>query len=191
MEQHDLFSIWVASAIVLMFAIPVEVMRDQVLPFLTLKQLVNLDSATCHKKSRIELKKRLQGYCFIGSMSTSMGINGLKWLAVREISLENIMFGENTTNELLSEYGAVFSKTRRCILGSHSHITNISHQGIVYFADNSPRLEHLNLTDCRNLTSGYSIAYLTYFCKILHSIDLSRCLWMRDCDMEILSVNCR
>ena len=74
MEQHDLFSIWVASAMnVLMFAIPVEVMRDQVLPFLTLKQFVNLDSATCHKKSRIELKERLQGYCIIGSMSTNVG----------------------------------------------------------------------------------------------------------------------
>ncbi len=66
-----------------MLALPAEVLRDQVLPFLLLKEVVDLDTATCNKALRPEFLNRLEGVTLAGNLSTKLKPGVLKWLSTR------------------------------------------------------------------------------------------------------------
>ena len=56
---------------VVVLAVPVEVLRHQILPFLSLKELVSLDTATCHKKIRLCFHERIQGATYFGNLTNN------------------------------------------------------------------------------------------------------------------------
>ena len=110
----------------------------------------------------------------------------LKWLGSRKMSLENIFLNHKTTDEELTNYGAVFQKTKICILGGNCNRSAcVTHQGLAFFVDNCSQLECLSLSYCQNLKSGESIAYLSSHCEKLHSLVLMGCNWVRNIDIEI------
>jgi hypothetical protein len=178
--------------------IPVEVLRDNVLTFLTLNELALLDAATCNKALRSCLHERIKGVTFTGVLSRwklKSGPKIMKWLCCRGISLENISLSTTTSDETYVIYGKAFARTKNCILGGQvgnsERVTPVITQfGFSSFVDNCPFLEYLHIAECQGLKSGISITYLASRCLKLHSLDLSVCKWVRDCDIEILSSCC-
>jgi hypothetical protein len=157
---------------IILLVVPLEVWRDQILTFLSLKELVTVDSATCHKKFRPEFSKRLSGVSCEGNLTHQLDSNALKWLSSREMSMVNMLLCATITDPTFIECGSAFTKTNNC---HFSPAASITHLGIVSFAQNSPNLETLSLRNCPNLNSCESIDYLSSNCLKLHSLDLQDC----------------
>ena len=149
------------------FKVPVEVLHHQILPFLSLKELVSLDTATCHKKIRLCFHERIQGATHLGNLTSKLDSSVLKWLSTRKMSLENIFLNEKTSDDAFVRYGAALLKTKRCILGTPPNSrfnsaarATVTHKGFASIVDHCTNLEYLDLSKCQKLKSGESIAYL-------------------------------
>ena len=101
----------------ILFTVPPEVLREDLLSFLSLKEHVMLDSANCNKKLRQELKIKLEGITFPGNLTTPLGQPGLKWLSARKMSMENILIQKYIPDEVLADCEAAFVQTKQCKFG--------------------------------------------------------------------------
>ena len=149
------------------FVLPKEVLRCQLWPFFSLKELVNLDTANCNKVQRTEFLRQLDGVSNVGTAAFKSGPSVLKWLSNRGMSLENIFLSDLISNQMFIKYGTVFARTVRCGFSSGSKITS---RGFLAFVDNCPNLERLYLTGCQHFSSRESIAYLASHCVKLHTL---------------------
>ena len=150
----------------ILLAVPFELLRDQILPFLSLNELVKLDTATCHKKFRISFHEHIQGVTYVKCEKLNRTIVStshiLKWLSDRKIFLEKICLNLNLdmTDQVFAACGTAFAKTKNCSIC----YSNITQKGLTSFADNCPNLEYLKLYWCGFLISGESVAYLSSQC---------------------------
>ena len=168
-----------------LLSLPVEVVRDQVLPFLSLKDLVDLDTAACHQKSRRGFHQRLQGVTFDGNLTHKLEGSVLKWLKDRKCSLESIFLSQKTCDEMFVDHAAAFVNTKYCIFND----CKISNQGFEAFVNNCHNLEYLRMECCGQLYSG-CIVYLSSRCVNLYALDIAFSHWVRDVDIVALATNC-
>ena len=97
-------------------AVPVDVLQYKILSFLSLKDLIHLDTATCNKAARKDMHLRLNGVCYPGDLAKKMNAKALKWLSVRKMSLENIYVHDKTSEKEFVEFSTVFAQTKTCQL---------------------------------------------------------------------------
>ena len=81
------------------FRVPNEVLRDQILPFLSLKDLVMLDTANCNKELRADfLQLTLPGVTHHGSFQ-ELDPSVLRWLRARKMTLKTLNLNETTVRK--------------------------------------------------------------------------------------------
>ena len=184
--------------------VPIDVLRHQFSPFLTLKELVNLDTALCHKKSRTELKKRLEGFTLSGSPSTTLNLKHLNWLRYWKISLQHFSLDEKLPDRMptawkwirtlflresmLANCAVVFAKTTHCSLclcewAKDGDIVEILSQNFAH-------LQALDLTACYRLTDA-SLLAISQQCCHLQSLNLTEVYWVSDVGIQALCNGCR
>ena len=87
----------------LLLSVPNAIFRDEILPFLDIKDIAILDSATANKSLRKSFHRRLLKRALLGSQTIKLNTSAIKWLNIRRISLANMTFHETITeNDILS-----------------------------------------------------------------------------------------
>ena len=165
-----------------MEALPVEVFRDQILPFLSLKELVRLDTATCSRKTRPRHLECIQGGMLIGNLNHEFDSGELAWLYQKKLSLQNVYLKVGVMDTSVAGYSAVFAKSKNCIFST----TIMTNEGMVIFANNCPGLESLTFKSHQYMSDD-SVAYLSTHCLKLQSLDI----WMNNRDVDMVSKQCK
>ena len=81
------------------FCVPNEVLRDEILPFLSLKELASLDTANCNNELRTNfLQLTLPGITHNGSFR-ELDPSVLKWLRARKMTLKTLNLNETTVQK--------------------------------------------------------------------------------------------
>ena len=83
----------------LLLSVPNAIFRHQILPYLELKDIAVLDSATVNKENRKHLHRRLMKRALNGSLTVELDSNAVQWLKTRRICLSNMSFGSRITEK--------------------------------------------------------------------------------------------
>ena len=75
-----------------MIKLPDDMFRQELLPYLTLQDIVNLDNACMNYKYRPQLLEKISGVILLGDQDTSMEASLFKWLGMRRIYLVKTKF---------------------------------------------------------------------------------------------------
>jgi hypothetical protein len=75
-----------------MIKLPDDMFRQELLPYFTVHDVVNLDNACMNHKDRPQLLTKIDGVILVGYKDTSMKASLLKWLGMRRIYLINMKF---------------------------------------------------------------------------------------------------
>ena len=81
-----------------MMNIPDDMFKQELLQYLTVDDIVKIDSACMNHEHRPQLLEKISGVILVGDMDESMTTSLFKWLGIRRIYLINmkIDFEDNT-----------------------------------------------------------------------------------------------
>ena len=71
--------------------LPDDMFKQEILPFLTVHDIVKLDNACMNHKHRLQLLEKINGVILLGDRDESTKASLFKWLAMRRIYLINMM----------------------------------------------------------------------------------------------------
>ena len=162
----------------------------EVIPFLTMKEIVQLDSASCMLLLRSEFEHFLEKIAYGSSFDwrsrrrTAPELSGsaLNWFNSRQCTIEKMHVASSITDQMLADCRGVFARTKFCSFSSCS----LSHQGFVRFANSAPMLADLGLNSCRTFHSALAALRC---CVHLQKLNMNNCD-MEDGNVELVSNNC-
>ena len=85
-----------------MMKLPDDMFRLELLPYLTVQDIVNLDNACINHKYRPQLMEKISGVILIGDKYKSIKASLFKWLGMRRIYLIKMLFVVSDFNLTLS-----------------------------------------------------------------------------------------
>jgi hypothetical protein len=74
-----------------MMKLPDDMFKQELLPFLTVDDIVQLDNTCMNHKYRLQLLEKINGVILQGDKGQSMKVSLFKWLGMRRIYLINMM----------------------------------------------------------------------------------------------------
>ena len=85
-----------------MMKLPDDMFKQELLPYLTVHDIVNLDNACINHEYRSQLMDKINGVILLGDKDKSIKASLFKWLEMRRIYLINILILESDYSSTLS-----------------------------------------------------------------------------------------
>ena len=85
-----------------MMKLPDDMFRLELLPYLTVDDIVNLDNAYMNHKYRSQLLDKISGVILLGDKDTSIKASLFKWLGMRRIYFIKMYFDFDDDNHIIS-----------------------------------------------------------------------------------------
>ena len=106
-----------------MMKLPYDMFRQELLPYLIVQDIVNLDNACMNHKYRPQLLDKIDGMILLGDKDKSMKASLFKWLGMRRIYLinMNVLFKDYRSDEIFSssmktDYVDQFRSTQHVVM---------------------------------------------------------------------------
>ena len=84
--------------------LPDDIIRQELLPYLTVHDIVKLDNACRNRKYRTELLQKINGVILLGDKDKSMKASLFQWLGMRRIYLMKILIEIHSIVSSLEKY---------------------------------------------------------------------------------------
>jgi hypothetical protein len=174
--------------------LPDDVFRQELLPFLTVHDIVNLDNACLNHKYRTQLLDKISGVILRGDEYKSMEASLFKWLGMRRIYLINMVIDASDYNLIIScivkDYDDQFRYTQHLILiGDDFYDPQVKDRTLLSIVEHCTGLQSLSLSYLRELTdNGFINIYL--HCSNLKSLKVDNCVQITDASFILISAHC-
>ena len=181
-----------------MMKLPDDMFKQELLPYLTVDDIVKLDNACINHQYRPQLLDKIGGVILPGDKNKSMKASLLKWLGMRRIYLINILIEQSdyslTPSSIENDYVDQFRYTQhvdmrgriRYIFDISRDITDHTLQSI---ADHCTGLQSLSLISCRYITDTGLIT-ISIHCPELKSLVVVGCDQITDASIISMSTYC-
>jgi hypothetical protein len=200
-----------------MMKLPDDMFRLELLPYLTVYDIVKLDSACINHKYRPHLLEKISGVILPGDKEDEyMKASLFKWLGIRQIYFIKMMI---TPFILKNNYVDQFRYTQHivmrgmitddmaifiishcpCLLSiiisnitgdfSSSSLPQITDHTLQSIAENGTRVESLSLRYCRAITDA-GLVIISEHCTNLKSLNLRGCNQITDASIISISTHC-
>lgn len=167
--------------------IPDDVIRQQLLLYLSVYDIVQLDNACMNYKYRPQLLDKINGVILKGDKDRSIKTLLFKWLGIRRIYLINIDIG---CRVLQQEY---LSMIQENYIDQFKYINNINLRGsitdtmAIFIISRCPNLQSIN---CIELSNNTNISVIAEYCPGLQSLFFNRCYSIDDNGLIAISKYC-
>ena len=201
-----------------MIKLPDEMFRVELLPYLTVDDIVNLDNACMDHRYRLQLLEKINGVILIGDQDESIKASSFKWLGMRRIYLINMKFVASdfylTPSSIENNYVDQFRYTEHvvmrgsmrddiaifiishcpCLLSmvigdQEQSLPQITDQTLQSITEHCTGLQSLNLQGCQLITDA-SIILISTHCTELQSLNLGLCTQISDASIISISIHC-
>ena len=181
-----------------MIKLPDDIFRQELLPYLTVQDIVNLDNACMIHKYRSQLMGKMSGVILLGDKEKSMKASLFKWLGMRRIYLINILIEKShyslTLSSIENDYMNQFRYTQHVVMrGPIRNIFDISRDitdhTLQSIAEHCTGLQSLSLSCCRYITDSGLIT-ISIHCTGLLSLNLHCCRQITDASIISMSTHC-
>ena len=176
-----------------MMKLPDDMYRLELLPYLTVDDIVDLDNASMNHEYRPQLLDKIRGVILIGDKDQSMKASLYKWLGIRRIYLinMNVLFkyccsDEISSSSIENDYADQFRYTQHVFLRGFIHddmvILIISHCPFSLSIDISisKKCVFAKVTD-------HTLQSITEYCTGLQSLSLNNCGEITDAGLITIS----
>jgi len=178
-----------------MMKLPDDMFRQELLQYLIVDDLVNLDNACMNHKYRPHLLDKISGVILIGDTDESMIVSLFKWLGMRRIYLIKmlIMFSDFylALSIMQNDYVDQFRYTQHVIMRLY-----INDDMAVFILSRCPVLLSIDiLASVDHYSSSPQLTDITLLsiaghCTGLQSISLSNCRHITDTGLKMVAENC-
>jgi hypothetical protein len=202
-----------------MIKLPDDMFRLELLPYLTVQDIVNLDKACMNHKYRSQLMDKISGVILLGDKDRSIKASLFRWLGMRRIYFTKMLIVVSdfnlTPSSIENDYVDQFRYTQHVVLrGSIKDdmaMFIISHCPFLLSIDIgdyegpdplvtdhtlqsiakhcSGRLQSLSLICCRSISDSGLIT-ISMHCHDLQSLDVMGCDQMGDASIISVSTHC-
>jgi hypothetical protein len=181
-----------------MMKLPDDMFRLELLPYLAVQDIVNLDNACMSHKYRSQLLDKISGVILLGDKEKSMKASLFKWLGMRRIYLIKMLFDKSvyslTPSRMENDYVDQFTYTQhvfmrgriRDIFDISRDITDHTLQSI---AEHCTGLQSLSLSCCKYITDTGLIT-ISIHCPELKSLAVVGCDQITDVSIISISTYC-
>jgi len=170
-----------------MMMLPDEVIRQQLLLYLSVYDIVHLDNACINKKYRPQILDKISGVILKGDKDKSMKTLLFKWLGIRRIYLFNIDIG---CRVLQQDY---LSMIQDNYIDQFKYIENINLRGsitdtmAIFIISRCPYLQSIY---CIELSNNTNISVIAEYCPGLQSLLFNRSHNIDDNGLIAISKHC-
>ena len=176
-----------------MMNLPDDMFKQELLPYLTVNDIVKLDSACLNHKDRSQLLEKINGVILLGDKNTFMKASLFKWLDIRRIYLINMYldfeddnsFSSHMENNYVDQFRYTQYVEMRESIRDDTAIFIISHcqclLSIVIGYDDQP--PYPQVTD-------HTLQSIAEHCTRLQSLSLRSCWEITDSGLITISEHC-
>ena len=201
-----------------MINVPDDMFKQEILPYLTVDDIVKLDKACMNHKHRPQLLEKITGVILLGDKDKSMKASLFKWLGMRRIYLIKMMLVAsdfNSTSAITeNDYVDQFRYTQHveisccirddmaifiishcpCLLSINFtidyYVPQITDHALQSIAEHcTGRLQSLSFSYCRTITDAGLIA-ISEHCPNLKSLKVRYCDQITDASIISISTHC-
>jgi len=200
-----------------MMKLPDDIFRQELLQYLTVYDIVRLDTASMNHKYRPQLLEKISGVILIGDKDRYMNASLYKWLGMRRIYLINmnlnfdILTPSNIENDYVDQFRYTQHVVMRGVIIDDKAMFIISHSpcllsigiyqhdkyyGLQFtdhtlqsIAEHCTGLQSLSLSYCRLITDTGLIA-ISEYCPNLLSLKVYNCELITDASIISISTHC-
>jgi len=201
-----------------MIKLPDEMFRVELLPYLTVDDIVNLDNACMDHRYRLQLLEKINGVILIGDKDQSIKASLFKWLGIRRIYLIKMLMLESdfdlTPSSIENDYVDQFRYTQHAVMRGFirddmaifiiSHCPcllsidigdtlqsspQITDRTLHSIAEHFTNLQSLSLSCCGEITDA-GLMTIYEHCHDLQSLDVMGCRQIEDASIISISAHC-
>ena len=175
----------------LMMKLPDDMFRLELLPYLTVDDIVKLDNACMNHEYRYQLIEKIYGVILLGDKDESMTASLFKWLGIRRIYWinMNLLFRDDNFSSSNIKYNYVdqFRYTQHVFMRGPIRdimaIFIISHSPCLLSIDISESIENSSLPQI----TDHTLQSIAEHCTGLQSLSLKRCREITDAGVITIS----
>jgi len=177
-----------------MMKLPDDMLKQELLPFLRVQDIINLDNACMSHKYRPQLLDKISGVILLGDKDKSINASLFKWLGMRRIYLINMLMLESdfylTPSSIDNDYVDHFRYTQHLILiGDDFYDPQVTDHTLKSIAEHCTNLQSLSLSCCSEITDIGLIA-ISENCHNLHSLKIEKCSQITNTSIISVSAHC-
>jgi hypothetical protein len=173
--------------------LPDDMFKQELLTYLTVDDIVNLDSACMNHKYRSQIMEKISGVILLGDKNECMKASLFKWLGMRQINLINMHLdfeddNDSFSSEIENDYVDQFRYTQHLILRG-AIIDGMA----ILIISHCPCLLSMAFGDyCRPYSeiSDHTMQSIEVHCKGLQSLSLNNCRGVTDTGLITISNQC-
>ena len=173
--------------------LPDDMFRLELLPYLTVDDIVDLDNACMNHKYRSQLLDKISGVILLGDKGTSMEASLFKWLGMRRIYLIKMKFVVSyfnvTPSSIDNYYADQFRYTQHVFT-----IGALRDDMAIFIISHCPCLISIDIGDnCRFFSpqvTDQTLQSIAEHCTGLQSLSLSWCREISDTGLITISLHC-
>jgi hypothetical protein len=183
--------------------LPDDMFKQELLPYLTVDDIVNLDNACMNHKYRPQILAKIVGVILIGEKDQFMKASLFKWLGIRRIYLMNILIVVSSNYFLPSflknfnvvdmenNYDDQFRYTQHVVMRGP-----IRDDMAIFIISHCPCLLSFDISALRGFSSLYpqvtdlTLQLIAEYCTGLQSLSLSCCLEITDAGLMTIFKHC-
>jgi hypothetical protein len=183
-----------------MIKLPDDIFRQELLPYLIVQDIVNLDNACMNHKYRPQLMEKISGVILLGDEDISIKASLFKWLGMRRIYLIKMKFVVSdfslTPSSTDNDYVDQFRYTQHVFMTGAIRANmafdisrDITDHTLQSIADHCTGLQSLSLICCRYITDTVFIN-ISMRCHELKSLTVMGCRKITDASIISISTHC-
>jgi len=186
-----------------MIKLPDDMFKQELLPYLTVDDIVNLDNACMNHKYRPQILAKIVGVILIGEKDQFMKASLFKWLGIRRIYLMNILIVVSSNYFLPSflknfnvvdmgnDYKDQFRYTQHVVMRGP-----IRDDMAIFIISNCPCLLSFDISALKGFSSLYpqvtdhTLQSIAEHCTCLQSLSFRDCRAITDAGLITISEHC-
>jgi len=154
--------------------LPDDMFRQELLPYLTVHDIVKIDNACMSHKYRSQLLDKINGVILIGDKDQSIKASLFKWLGMRRIYLIKMLF-------VSSDFNLTPSSMDNDYVDQFRYTQDVFFRGFIR--------DNMAIDVSRDITD-HTLQSISEHCSGLQSLSLSCCKYITDTGLITISIHC-
>jgi len=155
--------------------LPDDIFRQELMHYLTVYDIVRLDTACVNHQYRPQLLEKITGVILTGEKDESIEPSLYKWLGMRRIYFINVYFRFDTPYSLENDYVDQFKYTRHVVMRGP-----INDDMAMFIISHSPFLQSIDMSFGYFITDD-TLQSIAEHCTGLQSLSLNHYISLSDC----------
>jgi len=175
-----------------MMKLPDDIFRQELLPYLTVDDIVNLDNACMNHKYRSQLMDKIRCVILLGDKDQSLNASLFKWLGMRRIYLKIMMI-------VVSDFYSFLSNIENYYVDQFRYIQHVVMRGpiiddmAIFIISHCPCLLSIDIGDYSRRApqvTDNTLQSIADHCTGLQSLELKSCHVITDTGLITISIHC-